>query len=63
MEIFISFLLTILVVLTYDYIRVYRILTQSIQKEFDSMEAEFTKRCEELGKRSDNIKSELKKFV
>jgi len=63
MEIFISFLFTLLVVLAYDYVRVYRILTQSIQKELDRMEQEFTKKCEELNKRVDNIKYELNKFV
>ena len=61
--IFISFLITLLIVLVYDYVRVYRILTQSIQKELDRMEAEFNKKCEELSKRADNIKYELKKFI
>ena len=63
MEIFISFLFTLLVVLAYDYVRVYRILTQSIQKELDRMEAEFTKKCDDLGKRADNIKYEISKFT
>ena len=61
--IFISFLITLLVVLTYDYVRVYRILTQSIQKELDRMEAEFTKKCDDLSKRADNIKYEISKFT
>ena len=62
-EIVISFLITLLVVLIYDYVRVYRILTQSIQKELDRMEAEFTKKCDDLSKRADNIKYEINKFT
>ena len=63
MDIFISVVLTLFLLLTYDYIRVYRILTQSIQKEFDRLEADLDKKYTELNKKADNIKYELKKFV
>jgi hypothetical protein len=63
MDIFISVVLTLFLLLTYDYIRVYKILTQSIQKEFDRLEADLDKKYTELNKKADNIKYELKKFV
>ena len=63
MDIFISVVLTLFLLLTYDYIRVYRILTQSIQREFDRLEADLDKKYTELNKKADNIKYELKKFV
>ena len=63
MDIFISVVLTLFLILTYDYVRVYRILTQSIQKEFDRLEADLDKKYTELNKKADNIKYELKKFV
>lgn len=63
MDIFISVVLTLFLLLTYDYIRVYRILTKSIQKEFDRLEADLDKKYTELNKKADNIKYELKKFV
>ena len=63
MDIFISVVLTLFLLLTYDYIRVYRILAQSIQKEFDRLEADLDKKYTELNKKADNIKYELKKFV
>jgi hypothetical protein len=63
MDIFVSILVTLILILTYDYIRVYRILTQSIQREFDRLEADVDKKILELTKKADNIKYELKKFV
>lgn len=63
MEIFISVVSTIFLILLYDYVRVYKILTQSIQREFDRLEEDFDRRHLELIKKADNIKYELKKFI
>ena len=63
MDIFISVAIAIFLILIYDYIRVYKIITQSIQKEFDRLEADLDKKYTELNKKADNIKYELKKFV
>lgn len=63
MDIFISVAIAIFLILIYDYIRVYKIITQSIQKELDRLEEEINKKYTELNKKADNIKYELKKFV
>lgn len=63
MDFFISIIITLVLLLIYDYFRVYRILTQSIQKEFDRLETDVDKKILELNKKADNIKYELKKFV
>ena len=63
MDFFISIIITVVLLLVYDYFRVYRILTQAIQKEFDRLEEDVDKKILELNKKADNIKYELKKFV
>jgi hypothetical protein len=63
MDFFISIIITLVLLLVYDYFRVYRILTQAIQKEFDRLEEDVDKKILELNKKADNIKYELKKFV
>lgn len=63
MDFFISIIITLVLLLVYDYFRVYRILTQSIQREFDRLESDLDKKYTELNKKADNIKYELKKFV
>ena len=63
MDFFISIIITVVLLLVYDYFRVYRILTQAIQKEFDRLESDVDKKILELNKKADNIKYELKKFV
>jgi len=63
MDIFISVAIAIFLILIYDYVRVYKIITQSVQKELDRLEEEINKKYTELNKKADNIKYELKKFV
>jgi len=63
MDFFISIIVTLVLLLIYDYFRVYRILAQSIQREFDRLETDVDKKILELNKKADNIKYELKKFV
>lgn len=63
MDFFISIIITVVLLLIYDYFRVYRILTQSIQREFDRLETDVDKKILELNKKADNIKYELKKFI